>query len=72
MTVPLLQVVNIFDGDSTRFKQWVKEVECYSQMARLSDADIPRIVHITCKGLVADFIQRYIDECQSDNVSLSW
>ena len=68
VSVPLLQVVKTFDGDSTKFKQWVKDVERYSQMARLNDSDIPRIVHVTCTGLVADFVQRYVDECQSDKV----
>ena len=42
MPVPFLQVVKTFNGhDGTDFKQWVKDIERYAQMASLNDADIP-------------------------------
>ena len=72
MSVPLLQVVQVFNGDGSKFKQWVKDVERYATMARLGDSDIPQIVHIACSGLVGDFVQRYIEECQTDKVPPSW
>ena len=73
MTFPLLQVVKTFDGhDGTKFKQWVKDIERYAQMARLNDGDIPTIVHIACTGPVADFVQRYLDEYQGTDATPSW
>ena len=72
LSVPLLNVVSLFNGDAENVQQYVKDIERYLQLARLSESDIPRIVHVTCTGLVADFVQRYIDECQSENVPISW
>ena len=71
-SVPLLSVVPLFNGDSENFRQYVKDVERYSHLARLNDSDIPRIVHMTCTGLVADFVSRYFDDCQSENKIISW
>ena len=68
----MLSVVPLFNGDAENFRQYVKGVERYSHLARLNDSDIPRIVHMTCTGLVADFVNRYFDACQSENVSISW
>ena len=50
MTVPLLQAVKTFTGNSNEFKQYVKDIERYAQMAKLGDLDIPSIVHISCTG----------------------
>ena len=69
--VPLLSVVPLFNGDAENFRQYVKDVERYSHLARLNDSDIPRIVHMTCTGLVADFVSRYFDDCQSENEPIS-
>ena len=62
ISVPLLQVVRTFEGDPSKFKQWIKDIERYAQMARLDDNDIPRIVLMTCSGSIADFVKRYLDE----------
>ena len=72
VSVPLLQVVKVFEGDPAKFKQWVKDIERYAQMSRLGDADIPRIAHITCSGSVADYVQRYLDECVDQKRTPSW
>ena len=40
-------------------------------MARLSDGDIPTIVHIACTGPVADFVQRYLDEYKGTDATPS-
>ena len=71
-SVPLLSVVPLFNGDAENFRQYVKDVERYSHLARLNDSDIPHIVHMTCTGLVADFVSRYFDDCQSENKIISW
>ena len=72
ISVPLLQVVKTFEGDPSKFKQWAKDVERYAQMARLDNADIPRIVLMTCTGSVADFVKRYLDEVESKSESPDW
>ena len=72
MTVPLLQAVKTFTGNSSEFKQYVKDIERYAQMAKLGDSDIPSIVHITCTGPVADFVQRFMDEYQTEGLPPSW
>ena len=68
MTVPLFQVVKPFKGVSSEFKQYVKDIERYAQMAKLGDSDIPSIVHISCTGSVADFVQRFMDEYKTEGV----
>ena len=72
VSVPLFSIVQTFEGDPTQFKQWVRNIERYAQMARLRDQDIPQIVHVTCTGLVADFVKRYIGECEKENVNPKW
>ena len=71
-SVPLISVVPLFHGDAENLRQYVKDVERNSLLARLNDSDIPRMVHVTIAGLVADFVNRYFDDCQSENVSISW
>ena len=34
VSVPLLQVVKVFERDPAKFKQWVKDIERYAQMSR--------------------------------------
>ena len=41
-------------------------------MAKLGDSDIPSIVHITCTSPVADFVQRFMDEYQTEGLPPSW
>ena len=72
VAVPLLQVVKPFKGVSSEFKQFVEDIEKYAQLAKLGDADIPSIVHISCTGSVADFVQRFMDEYQTAGVPPSW
>ena len=55
-------MVKTFNGVSSEFKQYVKDIERYAQMAKLGDSDIPSIVHISCTGSVADFVQGFMDE----------
>ncbi|KAK3108899.1 hypothetical protein FSP39_018195 [Pinctada imbricata] len=72
ISVPLLQVVRSFEGDSSQFKEWVKEIEKYAHMARLDNTDIPRIVLMTCKGTVGDFVKRYLEEIESEGEIPDW
>jgi hypothetical protein len=72
VSVPVFEVVTRFDGDPTKFKQYVRDIECYAQMAGLADKDIPRIVNITCSGAVKDFVKRYIDEVKENRGVPTW
>ena len=72
VSVPLLQVVRIFEGDPNSFKTWEREIERYAQMAKLTDEDIPRIAHITSSGSVELFIRRYLEEKENDFLNPTW
>ena len=68
MSVPLLQVVQVFNGDVSKFKHWVKDVERYATMARLADSDIRQIVHMASSELVGDLSKCISKKNQIDNV----
>lgn len=72
ISVPLFSIVHTFEGDPKQFKQWCRNIERYAQMARLNDSDIPQIVNVTCTGLVADFVKKYIEECSNSGDIASW
>ena len=72
ISVPLLQVVKIFEGDPTAYKTWERELERYAQMAKLQDVDIPRIAYVTCSGSVEPFIRRYLEECEKESELPTW
>ena len=72
VSVPLLQVVRIFEGDPNSFKTWEREIERYAQMAKLTDEDIPRIAYITSSGSVELFIRRYLEEKENDFLNPTW
>ena len=68
VAVPLLQVIKPFNGVSSECKQFVRDIERYAQLAQLAklgDADIPSIIHISCTGTAADFVQRFMVEYQT-------
>jgi hypothetical protein len=72
VSVPLFEVVKRFDGNPSNFKQWVRDIDRYAQMAGLTDKDIPRIVNITCGGSVSDFVKRYLDNAVTTRVVPTW
>ena len=64
LSIPLSSVVTPFEGDPTKFKQWIKEVEKYALMSGKQNHEIPILAYMTCKGSVGDFIKRYFDETE--------
>lgn len=72
ISVPLFSVVPTFEGNPKQFKQWTRNVERYAQLADLREEDIPKIAHVTCIGLVADFIKRYLDEIKTIGETAKW
>ncbi|XP_069109516.1 uncharacterized protein [Argopecten irradians] len=65
----VFQVVRSFEGDPTKFKTWIKEIEKYAKLVGLDDKEIPKIAYQTSVGSVGDFIKRYLDDLEGD---LSW
>lgn len=39
-----------------------KDIECYAQLFGKEDTEILKTVHVTCTGLVVDFVKRYLEE----------
>lgn len=48
MALPLFNLVNAFNRDLNKFKQWVKYIERYAQLIEMGDTEILEIVHVTC------------------------
>ena len=55
------QVVPNFDGKQAEFHNWIKAIEKYSLLARLPDDKKRFIALQSSSGLVADFLQRYLN-----------
>lgn len=72
LSVPLSSVITPFEGDSKKFKQWVKEVEKYGLMSGKQAHEIPMLAYITSKGSVGDYIKRYLDETDASEEIPSW
>mgnify|MGYP006878681023 CR=1 FL=1 len=72
VSVPLFSIVQTFEGNPSQFKQWVRNLERYAQMAKVSEGELPSIALVTCTGLVADFIKRYIDEVGVAGTRPNW
>ena len=72
VSVPLLQIVKIFEGEPSKFKTWEREIERYAQMAKLDDQDIPRIAYVTSTGSVELFIKRYLEQQENDFEMAKW
>lgn len=71
-TQSVSQVVTPFDGDPSKFKNYVKAVEKYATLTRLVDRDIPMIAYQTSLGPAGDYIKRYLDEKDENNQHASW
>jgi hypothetical protein len=72
VSIPLFEVVHKFDGDPRNFRTWIRELERYSQIAKLSEDELSKIAHLTCSGPVADFIKRFFEENNAKHQKTSW
>ena len=54
-------VVPNFDGKQAEFHNWIKAIEKYALLARLPDDQKRFIALQSSSGLVADFLQRYLN-----------
>lgn len=66
------QVVPVFEGDPTKYKEWVKAIDKYATLTGLNDRDIPKIAFQTSKGPTSDYIKRYLNKVEQDGNLLSW
>lgn len=72
LTVPLSSVITPFEGDASKYKQWIKEIEKYGLLSGKQGHEIPMLAYITSKGSVGDFIKRYLDETDASEEMPSW
>ena len=56
------QIVGVFDGDPTKFRNLIKSIEMYILLAGGDDDQTKRLVYQTSRGAVSDHIQRYMTE----------
>lgn len=61
-TQTIVQAVPSFDGDSKKFKFWVKSIEKYGMVTGADDAKLKMVAFQSSKNNVSDFIQRYLNE----------
>jgi len=71
-TQSVSQIIPAFEGDPSKFKDWIKNIEKYSTLTRLVDRDIPRIVYQASKGPTGDFIRRYLSDKEIAGENPSW
>ena len=57
-TQSVSQIVQSFNGEHDKFKEWVKSIKKYATLTRLGNVDIPRIAYQACTCPVGDFIRR--------------
>lgn len=53
------QVIPKFDGNSKKFKDWMKSIEKYGTLKRLTDEKLKFLAYETSIGGASDFMQRY-------------
>ena len=54
------QIVGVFEGDPTKFRDWIKSIEKYILLAGGDDDQTKRLAYQTIRGAVSDYIQRYM------------
>ncbi|MET0107141.1 MAG: hypothetical protein ABW072_18665 [Sedimenticola sp.] len=53
------QIIDPFEGDAKKFKEWVKSIEKYAVLMELDDHRVKRVAYQASRGPVSDFIKRY-------------
>ena len=51
-----------FDGELTKYRDWIKSIEKYVLLAGEDDNQSKRLAYQTTRGTVSDYIQRYMAE----------
>ena len=61
------QVMGSFDGEPTKYGDWIKSIEKYVLLAGGDDSQVKRLAYQTSRGAVSDYIQRYTAECAENS-----
>ena len=56
------QIIGVFEGHPTKFRDWIKSIEKYILLAGGDDDQTKRLTYQTSRGAVSDYIQRYMTE----------
>ena len=56
----VFQVVGSFNGEPSKFRDWIKSIEKYVLSAGGDDNQSRRLAYCTSRGVVSDYIQRYM------------
>ena len=56
------QIVGVFDGEPTKFRDWIKSIEKYVLLSSGDDTLTKRLAFQTSRGAVCDYIHTYITE----------
>ncbi|ESO98605.1 hypothetical protein LOTGIDRAFT_174140 [Lottia gigantea] len=54
-------IIEPFDGDPKKFREWTRSIEKYSILASITGDRMKLIAYQTSKGVVSNFIRRYLD-----------
>ena len=55
------QFIPPFEGDPTKFKQWIKGIEKYALLTKQTDERTMYVAYQAARGSVSDFISRLIN-----------
>ena len=56
------QVVGLFDGDSSKYQDWIKSLEKYTLLSGGDGAKTKLLAYQMSQGAVSDYIQHYMTE----------
>ena len=56
------QVVGLFDGDSSKYQDWIKSLEKYTLLSGGNGAKTKLLAYQTSRGAVSDYIHHYMTE----------
>ena len=59
-------LIDSYDGDAQKFKEWITQIEKYSLMNNLDDSKQIKITFMTSRGAVSDFVFRWQREVAAD------
>ena len=62
------QVVGSFDGEHTKFRDWIKLIEKYVLSAGWDDNQSKRLAYQTSRGAVSECIKRYMAKCPRNSL----
>lgn len=62
------RIIKPFSGESKFFKEWIKEIEKYAVLVRVTDPQIKYVAYQASGGPVSDFLKRYLEA----NADHSW